>query len=161
MNFQYSSLGHPSLALKYTGKPTFFPGTPSWGMTLEDFKFSKNTWPKFYHLPILYGRKSFVNNAKTLPYREGSVSFGYCTAVACRTKNQNTSNAHGSVFKAVTKWGGIMGRTYPLEWYSNVPIISHTKTKMHFEDLMIKISAWSLWDSFSWCSKVWKNLVQV
>lgn len=40
---------------------------PSWGVTLEDFKFSRNSWPKFYHLPVVYGRKSHVNNVTTLP----------------------------------------------------------------------------------------------
>lgn len=32
---------------------------------------------------------------------------------------------------------------------------------MLFEGLMIKIGAWSLWDSFSCCSEVWKIFVQV
>lgn len=119
MDFQGSSMGQPSLPLKYTGKTNFFPGTliilPSWGMTLEDFKFSRNSWPKFCHLPLRCGRKSHVNNLTALPHKEGSVSFGYCTAVACRTKTKTTIDALSSVFKAVTNWGRILRRTYP-QW---------------------------------------------
>lgn len=41
--------------------------------------------------------------------------------------------AHGSVFKAVTKKGRIKRRTYPLWMVFQVPVVSHTHHKMHFE----------------------------
>lgn len=57
---------------------------------IEGLQIFKEHISKFLS-PDFYGGKSHLNNVIELPYSEGSVSFGYCTADTCETQNQNTS----------------------------------------------------------------------